>query len=250
MPMRVLARTLQAAERMIDGRDLEEGASEISDPAAVNLNLLDVKKGSARYPVAAARRDYAIASLAATGEGIRAPLSHEWSEGSLGAIEELSQIARSFGYSIEFRAIGPAKQWLDWDVLARIGPATYAEIAVGAFVRGDSSAVGRVERVGGATQMRCSVRLQARPDRLVYCSVDSPELVRKLGACVYQDVTLTGNFTWLRPSWRVRHIDIRSVVPLNPDQRAASLEKLRQLASKSWGSIKDPTAFVAELRSR
>lgn len=248
--MRSLARILQAAERMIDGRDVDEEATEMADPAEANLNLLDVKKGSARYPVAAARRDYAIASLKATGAGIQAPRSHEWSEGSLGAIEELSQIARSLGCEIQFRGIGPARNWPRWDVLALIEPSTYSEISVGAFVRGDSSAVGKVERVGGATQMRCSVRLQGQPDRLVYCSVDSPELVRALGACVYQDATLTGRFTWLHPSWRVRHIEIRSVHPLDPDKRAASLLRLREIASKAWGSIKDPTAFVAELRTK
>lgn len=250
--MRMLARVLQAVERLVTDRDTvdsESGALVAVVPSAAELHLLQVIKGSAVYRVAADQRHQVVDALKRTGDSLESPSESEWSWGQLSAIEELSAIARSLNCEIQFlrdggKATGPAS------VLARIQPQTYSHLAEGAFVRGHSTAIARVERVGGATEMRCGVRLASQPDRMVFCDVATPDLVRELGRSVYQRVVLTGQFTWVRSSWRVRHINVEGAHPLNldTDRRREALQELRQLAGPAWRKIPDPSAFIAKLR--
>lgn len=251
--MRILARVLQAVERLVTDRDTidpESGATVPLAPSSAELHLLQVIKGSAVYRVAADKRHQVVDALKRTGLSLKSPSESEWSLSQLSAIEELSAIARSLHCEIQFlrddgKGTGPAS------VLARIQPQTYSELAAGAFVRGNSTAIARIERVGGATEMRCGVRLASQPDRMVFCDVATPELVRELGRSVYQRVVLTGQFTWVRSSWRIRHIDIEGALTLNHEveQRRRALQELRHVAGTAWRKIPDPSVFIARLRS-
>lgn len=249
VPMRSLSRTLQAVQRLIEGdqpeSDSETSRSSPAEPELGGLHLLSVTSGSAAYAVAADSADVAVGALRVAGSAIDAPAAADWTQPLLSAIEDLSAVARSLGCEIEFREPGRAGH-----VLARIGPETFQVVSSTAFVSGESSVIGKVERVGGATEMHCGLRVPAQPDRMVICRVDGAELVRELGRYVYQSVIVTGTVTWLRAGWRIRHIHVKSVSPVKQGSIQATLQAMREIGGKEWAEIDDPDRFIMEMRGR
>lgn len=249
VPMRALSRTLQAVQRLIDGDQPEaagEGeAPQGSDQPPGSLHLLSVTSGSAKYGVAADDSDVAITALRLAGGAIDAPGTADWTQTLLSAIEDLSGVARTLGCVIEFRHPGKSGT-----VLATIGPETFQAVSSTAFVTGESSVIGKVERVGGATEMHCGLRVPSQPDRMVICRVDNADLVRELGKFVYQSVIVSGPVTWLRAGWRIRHVHVRSVSPAKRASVQETLAEMRRIGGSDWARIDDPDQFIMEMRNR
>src|SRR5688572_12151846 len=111
IPMRSLARVLDAIQRLVDQRDDEiEGddrlaedhsAPEMVDTESRALRLVDMKARSAGYAVAAPVPDLALGVLRRTGSDIESPEAADWSNASLSSLKELSEVAKSLGCEIE-----------------------------------------------------------------------------------------------------------------------------------------------------
>ncbi len=248
VPMRALSRALQAVQRLIEGdqpESAEEGESAPGhDQTHGSLHLLSVTSGSAKYGVAADDSAIAVAALRLAGGAIDAPGTADWTQPLLSAIEDLSGVARTLGCTIEFRHPGKSGA-----VLATIKPETFGLVSSTAFVTGESSVIGTVERVGGATEMHCGLRVPSQPDRMVICRVDNAELVRELGKYVYQPVIVSGPVTWLRAGWRIRHVHVRSVSPAKRASVQQTLAEMRRIGGSDWARIDDPDRFIMEMRS-
>jgi hypothetical protein len=255
VPFRKLARTLQAVQRLLDPTDepddeivTAEMGEDTECPEAASLTLIGIRNTSAAYRVASSDRDYALRILSDTGKSIAHPTTHDWPSNTLSAISDLSEIARSCGCSIEFREMDQKRPF--GAVLAKIGPDTYNEIEGSAFVTGLTSVMGVVERVGGAGDMRCGIRLQEQPRRMVFCNVASTELVRRLGACIYRDVVVSGEATWIRRSWRLKSMNITGFEEPKDGSVIAALKKIRDAGGNAWDEVTDPEARIAEMRGR
>lgn len=244
IPVRALARILGALQRLVDQRDddtteISQVECEQEQPAARPLHLVGIKTSSAGYLVAAPDRKCAVDILRNTGHAIAEPRRSEWNGPTLSALKELSEVARAIPCEIEIR---------NGRVLATVTPRTYEEISPSAFVYGRTSLYARIERVGGATEMHCGIRLPEMPRKMVICHVQGSDLVRSLGQYMYQRVLLHGDATWMRRSLRLRHFTITSFEPPRSGSLLEALRDVREAGGRGWDKVADVNAAFSEIR--
>jgi len=119
-----------------------------------------------------------------------------------------------------------------------------------AFVTGESSVYGYLERVGGATDQRCGLRLPTQLNKMIYCTVQTEELVRRLGQHIYENVLVSGIVTWFRKGWRVKHIRVTDFEPSKSGSILETLDRIYEAGGKAWDDIDDPEALIAEMRGK
>lgn len=247
---RMHARILEAVQRLIEQRDDLVGFAETKDANKQEervLHLVEVKAGSVAYNFSAPNPTPALRLISDVGQSIEEPQEADWTDSSLSSLKDLTEIAKSLKCEIEFRE--PAIKGKRFGgVIAKITPKTYKSIAGSAFIRGRTSVFAKIERVGGATEMHCGIRLPNAPRKMVICRVTSEKLVRTLGKYMYQHVTLSGTAVWLRHSWRLRKLHIDAVEPPKKGSVLEALKKSHDAGGYAWDSIKDPNAFLAEIR--
>ena len=134
------------------------------------------------------------------------------------------------------------------DVIATIGPITFSRFAEAAFVSGDTSVYGRIERVGGATEMRCGLRVPEQPGRMIICSVANRDLARQLGQYLYQHIVVSGKANWFRRDWKLLRMDITSFEPPKAGSILDALDRVHDAGGHAWDHIDDPKDFLAEQR--
>lgn len=244
IPLRILARALSAVQRLLS-EDEESVDEEARDEVAskIELHLLGVKRGSATYPVLADRQDEVLARLRLAGEVLESPDRAGEVPAVLSPVEELSGIAKSLGCKIEFRLPGKGN-----DVLATITPLSYDSIASSVFVYGETSVSGKVERVGGATELRCGLRIRQQPDRMLICRVESADVARQLGQHLYEEVVVSGTATWYRRNWRLRSMSIRSMEQIKRRSLVDGIRALREAGGHAWDKVEDPRQLLQEVR--
>lgn len=254
VPMRHLARVMDAVQRLVEQREEDEPAPAlVKVPGAKApivdraLRLIDIKKGSAVYPVASPKPEPALRLIRDTGADIDKPDEAKWTQPTLSAIKELSEVANSLGCVIEIRAPGP-KGKVYGDILATIRPGTYDSVSQAAFITGDTTVHATIERVGGATEMHCGIRVPSQDRKMVICRVDGEQLVRQLGQYIYQEVSLVGKATWLRHNFELRSMVIRAIEPPKVGSFRESLKRIHAAGGDSWDDIPDPDAALAEFR--
>ena len=174
----------------------------------------------------------------ATGDGI----DEEGLIAALRPIELLSDVAKAVNCQIEValrRAASP---------LFTIAKDAYQRISERLLLKGDTTIVGRVERAGGATSMRCLLRIPGRR-RGLYCSVGDRKLVQRLGQHLYEEIAATGTATWIHRTWRIYRFTITGFSQPRLGNAREALDELRNAGLKAWDEIEDPEAFIQGLRS-
>jgi hypothetical protein len=246
---------LDAVQRLVDQREDEDECETTStdeekevfeDTESHSLRLLGVKNSSAAYAVAAPEYESAIQTIRDTGKAISAPENAEWSGATLSSIKELSEVAKSLRCEIEFRLPGVNRQY--GDVLAKITPSTFQNVSASAFIHGDTSVYGKIERVGGATASHCGIRLPERPRKMLIFQVANDELVRQLGQFMYQYVVVSGKATWFRHNWTIKTMVIESFEPPKKGSIFETFKRVYAAGGNVWDEIDDPNAAIAEMR--
>lgn len=257
VPMRHLARVMDAVQRLVEQQedsDTERALARTDDTDRANpvdrvLRLIDIKRGSAAYPVAIPRPEPAIRLFREAGISIKRPESAPWTQSTLSSIKELSEVANALGCKIEIRQPG-AKGKTYGDVLATITSKTYECVSQTAFIVGETSVYATVERVGGATEMHCGIRVPNQSRRMVICRVENEDLVRQLGQFIYQEVTLVGKATWLRHNFELRSMIIHSLEPPRAGSLNDALKRIHDAGGSSWDSVVDPDRLLSEYRGK
>lgn len=235
VPLRTLGRLLAAVQRLIDpDRDLVLPLRNQGE--ASKVHLMGVRKGSAIYRCTADSPEPVLQKLHLAGERIVSPDSHSLDSGFLGSIEELSEAAKSLGCVIEI--LDPSRRGLV-SVLARIEPQTYSLVSASAFITGFTTVAAKIERVGGATEMHCGIRVSNQPRRMVICGITDESLVRKLGQYIYQDVLLEGHARWIRSSMELKRLDITGMRQMPGGSMLDCLERIRDAGGNAWDKIPD-----------
>lgn len=250
IPLRSLTTVLQAVQRLVDQRDefiddMQEGGDVQADSGIV-LHLLNVKSGSAAYAVAAPEHDDTLSVLRLFRQCIDQPEHVDWLDSTLSSVKEISAVARSLDCEIEFRKAEKSRVY--GGVIAKITPTTFAEIEGSAYINARTSVYARIERVGGAIEMHCGIRLPGAPRKMVICRVKTAELVRELGQYMYQYVILIGQATWLRHNWRLKRILIDAFEPPKVGSIKEALRKSHQAGGCAWDAVEDPERLIAEMR--
>ncbi len=156
----------------------DSGGTDLREPGGT-LRLLAVKRGSAAFQLGVPAGAEPRASLERIGSIGEFLAKREDVEGidydALRPIRDLSATARGLGCTISLRAAGRGRP-----ILARIEPDSYESVAETLFVEGETSFVGRVQRVGGATGLRCGLRVDFQ-NRLLICKVTSKAVAQTIG---------------------------------------------------------------------
>jgi hypothetical protein len=85
---------------------------------------------------------------------------------------------------------------------------------------------------------------------MVICGVESQQLVRDLGKHLYETIVIHGRATWLRYNQELRHLRITSIGSHQhkPGSIMSTLQRVREAGGHAWDKVKDPDAFIRELR--
>lgn len=83
---------------------------------------------------------------------------------------------------------------------------------------------------------------------MIYCTVDTEDLVRELGQHIYQNVMVYGTVTWLRKAWRVRTIRVKGFELSKTGSIMEALDEIYEAGGKAWDDVDDPEALIRELR--
>lgn len=250
VPMRSLARVLEAVQRLVERRD--DFADDMEMPKALQgesgtiLHLLNVRSSSATYAVAAPDHGDTLKVLKDVHGAIEQPENADWLDSTLSSVRDISDVARSLRCEIEFREPDKAKGF--GGVIARITPATFSEIEGSAYIKARTSIYAKIERVGGATEMHCGIRLPSTPRKMVICRVKTTELVRELGQYMYQYAILGGQATWLRHNWRLKRMVIDSFEPPKTGSIREALRSSHQAGGCAWDTIEDPEGLIMGMR--
>jgi hypothetical protein len=236
-----LARTLSAVRRLASGFEPADDDDEVNSPEEGPLGLVKVKRSaSAVYQFAAGSPKSALARFSETGRVILNPDDIGDNDYILNPLAELSNIAKSLECTIQLRSVDGRN-----GVLATIGRESYHTVAKNLLITSDTSITGTVERAGGSTGKKCSLRLPKRT-RILYCDVASVDLVRKLGEMLYQEVAVSGTATWVKTNWKIASFVVKSVWQPQIGSASEAREAIRNAGAKSWDNIDDPETFFKE----
>ncbi|HUY32609.1 MAG TPA: hypothetical protein VMV69_07480 [Pirellulales bacterium] len=244
IPLRAVSDSLSAVQDLASGRDSFE-TSHV--PPEKGIGLTEVRSGSAVYYCVSRAPDEAKVNLTRIGALLSASDDHELAEDGLVAalrpIQLLSDVARGVKCRVEVALFDEQRS-----PLFAIGEDAFDKISSRLLLKGDTSVVGTVERVGGATRMRCLLRVPGRR-KLLYCDLETKELVRRLGQHLYEQIAASGTAVWIHRSWRIYQFTIRDFNQPklgNPDD---SLRELRNAGLNAWDQVSDPEGFMREIRS-
>lgn len=253
IPLRTLSASLSAiqclatGDKDLVGRSGDEDADEDADDGEVrddSLRLVGIERGSAMYRVAGPPPALALHNLRLVGELLSHPEAVEAHDDyMLSPLERLSAVARRLDCTITIKE--PGEQG---SVLAKIEPLSYETISKTLLVAGETSLVGRVVRVGGATALRCGLRVPFQ-HRLLICKVENSTIARKIGERLYQDVTVDGSALWLKNSWRLFSFTIKNVQQPVQGSIVEAMEALREAGGKDWDLVQDPASYLEEVNT-
>lgn len=238
VPLNVLSRALSALQRLALGEEAHGDDDDEESLPPESFGLLHVKRGSAIYQIATRFADVAISRLTETGSVIANPESIGERDFILSPLEELSAVSKALACPIVIRRPGR-----DGEVLATIMPTSFGDVSKGLFVKGETTLFGRVERVGGATSVKCGLRLPNRT-RMLHCHVESNDVARDLGQKLYQNVSAKGTAHWMKTNWKVVRFSIRQIRQPKLKPFSEMIDSLRNAGGSDWDHIKDPEAFL------
>ena len=235
----MLSRAFSAVQRLASGNE-SHGEDDVELPEG-NSGLVQVIRGSAIYAIANPNPERAIEHLRLTGKVLKKPEAIGDQEFILGALDELSAVSRSQGTPIILKE--PGREGV---VLARILPGSFAHVSDSLLINGESTVFGRVERVGGATERKCALRVTNRT-RLLFCSVETNETARQLGQKLYEEVAAKGTASWIKTTWRISKFSIRTITQPKLKPFNEMIDALRDAGGSDWDKISDPQSFLDEV---
>lgn len=233
-------------------QDIAGGRNPFEEPKVPferGIGLIDVKRGSAVYSCLSRSPDVALNNLDRIGSilsesNLRIAKEDEADlANSLPSIRSLSQIAKSVGCKVVVTAIGRKRL-----PLVVVDETDYARLSDRMLVKGETTIVGKVVRAGGATEMRCLLRVPGRR-RILYCNVKGKELVRRLGQRLYETIAATGTAVWMHRSWWIHEFTISDFSVPQLGETTNVIEELREAGLSAWDSVDDPSQYIQELRS-
>lgn len=242
IPLHTVNDALSAVQDLASGRDPFEERCVRPEKA---IGLLDVRRGSAVYRCISHAPEEALTNLARVGT-LLTSLDKSDGEGeelipALRPIQTLSEVATSIGCRVQVRIAGqrPPLFCVDKD--------DYQRLSERLLVRGETTIFGKVERVGGATEMRCLLRVSGRR-RGLYCNVKGRDVARELGRHLYEHIAATGTATRIHRSWRIHSFEVTGFTQPCFGSVPKVIEGLRDAGLSAWDQIDDPEKYMRELR--
>ena len=237
IPLGILSRVFGAIHRLATEPEEKKGERELGP-----FRLIGVGYGSGIYKLAGESAGPAINRLKLAGNILKYPDQIDDNDSILNPIEELSAAAEKIKCTVTIKEPGERGE-----VFATISPTSYKEITEFAFIHGDTSVSGEIKGVGGATEMRCRLRVPFQKD-LLYCKIRSQDvdLARELGNYLYQDVVVYGTASWLKSNWKMVGLEIRDLRKPKGGTLSEAIEAIREAGAKDWDKIGDVASYMEE----
>ena len=207
-------------------------------PESDSFGLLAVKRGSARYVVTNLFPKQAVRHFRDVGSVIKKPQKIGDKEFILSPLRALSAIAKKHGATVLL-----CRPEHGSTPLAIIEAGTYERIARTALLKGETVLYGKIERIGGASALKCGLRIPGRK-RMLICDIASKELAQKLGQNLYENVGVSGNATWMRATWSVLEFQISSFTKPMRKPMIDFFIDLRKAGGDAWDAIEDPECYL------
>jgi hypothetical protein len=243
MPLRAVNDVLSAVQDLASGRDPFEVRHV---PPEKGISLAQIRKGSAVYACVAHSPSEARINLSCFGKLLASRNGETVDDDRLIAalrpLQLLSDVAKLIDGQVQValkRAATP---------LFVVMKDAYQSISDRLLLKGETTVVGRVERVGGATGMRCLLRVPGR-SRGLYCAVIGRKLAQQLGQHLYEDIAATGTAIWIHRTWRIYHFTIRDFSQPRLGNARDALDAFRNAGLNAWDQIENPESFIQEMRS-
>ncbi len=245
IPIGKVMAAISAIRRLTIGEVLaEEDEEDDKDDLDKSITLLDVRRGSAVFRFAGQAPPIAVQRLRQAGKILHDPEQVDQSEYVLRPIKDLSAIARSLECSIVIKEPGKGST-----VFAEVLGESYSQISKSLLLIGDTSIAGRVLRVGGATEVRCGLRVPFQT-RMLFCRVESHKVARKLGDYLYQPVVVHGTAKWLKSRMRIYGFTIKEAYKPKSDSIVDSLDAIWDAGVKDWEKIENPDSYFQQIREQ
>ena len=247
IPPRILYDALSAIQDLASARD-----SWITPRVAPekSIGLIGVRRGSAIYECVSRDPSGAMKNLLKVSALLAATVIPEGQEGTdeliaiLRPIKVLSDVAKQVGCRLEI-SLGNR---LKMEPVFTVQSDAYEQLSKSLFLTGETTVIGHVERVGGATEMKCLLRVPGRR-RLLYCNLGNKQLARRLGEHLYQKIVAQGQATWLHRTWRIVQFRINDFSQPSLGDADEAISDLRNAGLNAWDKIADPESFVRECHS-
>jgi len=243
IPLRTVSDTLSAVQDIASGRDPFEKRRVAPEKS---IGLIDVRPGSVVYCCLSRSPDEALGNLERVGTILADP-ERDLSNGdglvtALRPIQLLNDVATAIGCRIEVTTKGRRRH-----PLFVVEEGVFARIAANLFVTGETTIVGKIERVGGATSLRCLLRVSGRI-RGLYCDVKGTDLARRLGKHLYEEIAATGTARWIHRSWKIYDFAISDFTQPRLGDPDEAIRELREAGLSAWDEIHDPEEYMRQLR--
>ncbi len=235
VPLWIVAEAVTAIQSLSSGSTIAD-----EDDSKNPITLLGVMRGSAIYQCIATDPGLAIQKLTVVGKLL---LEGEGTLDTQAAfalrpLSKLSQVAKSLNCVIEIRQPIARKA-----PLAIVEAGSFAAVSKRLLIRGGTSLTGEVVRVGGATGLRCVLKIPGRSS-LLYCDVAGQELSRALGRCLYQHVVIEGEAQWVYGSYDIFQFEITRVRELKTAKLTEHFDALYESGGHGWDAISDVAAYL------
>ncbi|MCC6492639.1 MAG: hypothetical protein IT424_06435 [Pirellulales bacterium] len=244
--LRNVSDALAAVQDLAVGRDPWEMASV---PAEKSIGLLDVKRGSAVFECLSHSPQEAIANLSrvagilSDGESANEEDDGDRLIAALRPIKNLSDIASRVGCVLEVRLAGRHRN----GPLFTVGRQDFQRISRRLMLTGETTVIGTVLRVGGATRWRCLMRVPGRR-RALYCDVRNRDLLRRLGEHLTENIVATGTATWIHRTWRIYRFEIKDFTQPHLGNVGEAIGELRNAGLSAWDKVSDPRKYLGGMR--
>ena len=234
-----LAEILQAFETSL----VEVALREYDELEAQNvvLSLIDIEAKSLKLRFKPRLRDILFTAFLFVSESIA---TNNYGNLPMKTVESL-QLINKF-----CRAKKCVAEWRDDPNAANpraiITPESEISIPETAYLYGETTVYGKVQRVGGA-EPKVSLKINEHHPT-IYCSV-SEELAKELGKNLYLEIGLKGTAKWYLPTLNIVEFKITDIVYLQTTSFTESVEHLSKLIGEYWNDVTDVEVEISKYRS-
>lgn len=229
-----MAKAVEAVQALVH-RDVPGGEPN-------TLRLLRVRKGSAQYECKSDNATEVMQRMAVLQSILNGDPNVLVGVETLKPLKQLSRIAKTKGCAIEILVEGKRGP------SAIITKATYSTLHDRLITDDDTVITGRLERVGGATERRCTIRVPNR-DGLLYCSIETKELSTELGEHLYSDVTVSGRGKFIARNWYLLSMTVSRIDQVDSGLTFEQLrDRIRKSSRGSWDNLESISKELESLR--